>query len=81
VCVCARARAKPPQVLGDTSQLMGPLVIRAIIDYGKAHNSDGTHHGSLGAGVAMAIGLFLLTVTASVCQHQVRGAACAWDKR
>ena len=80
------------KVVGDTSQMMSPLVVRvrllsslplslsflityslrtfqAIINYtekGKEENDR-----NIGRGVAMAIGLFLLTVTASICQHQV----------
>ncbi|KAI0833290.1 ABC protein [Trametes gibbosa] len=61
------------KVMGDTSQLMGPLVVKAIINYGKEHAavlSAGKTPPDLGRGVGMAIGLFCLTVTASVCTHQ-----------
>ncbi|KAH9856552.1 ABC protein [Lenzites betulinus] len=61
------------KVIGDTSQLMGPLVAKAIINYGKEHAavlSAGKTPPDLGRGIAMAIGLFCLTVTASVCTHQ-----------
>lgn len=85
------------KVFGDTSQLMGPLIVKvcglsldhfsctnyiytqAIINFGKAHYSA-THSTStstpsakvpnVGRGIAMAIGLFLVTITASICQHQ-----------
>ena len=55
------------QVLGDTSQMMCPLLVKAIIRFAQANG-----HGSanIGRGVAMAIGLYILTVMASVCQHQ-----------
>jgi ATP-binding cassette subfamily C (CFTR/MRP) protein 1 len=56
------------KVVGDTSQLMAPLVIRTLIRYAQAHGHGDT--ANIGSGVGMAIGLFLLTVTASVCQHQ-----------
>ena len=56
-----------------TSQLLRmcnsvTYVVQAIINFAKTGN-----HGSLetGKGFAMAIGLFLLTVTASIGQHQV----------
>ncbi|KAL5504423.1 hypothetical protein ACEPAH_8498 [Sanghuangporus vaninii] len=55
------------KVVGDTSQLMTPLLVKAIINFSK----EGSHSGAqVGRGVGMAIGLFLLTVTASICQHQ-----------
>ncbi|OCB92268.1 ABC protein [Sanghuangporus baumii] len=54
-------------VVGDTSQLMTPLLVKAIINFSK----EGSHGGAqVARGVGMAIGLFLLTVTASICQHQ-----------
>jgi ATP-binding cassette, subfamily C (CFTR/MRP), member 1 len=58
------------KVFGDTSQLMAPLVVRTIIRYGTTHAPH--DHSDIGKGVAMAIGLFLLTLSSSVCQHQVR---------
>lgn len=61
------------KVFGDTSQLMAPLVVRTIIRFGQARATarrDGTDVPDIGRGVAMAIGLFLMTVTTSVCQHQ-----------
>jgi ATP-binding cassette subfamily C (CFTR/MRP) protein 1 len=57
------------KVFGDTAQLMSPLVIRTIIRYAEQHHDGNT--AGIGRGVGMAIGLFLLTITASVCQHQV----------
>ncbi|KAJ3483697.1 hypothetical protein NLI96_g6138 [Meripilus lineatus] len=67
------------KVFGDTSQLMGPLIVKAIINFGKEHYAA-THPSSnsnsppkvpnVGRGIAMAIGLFLVTITASICQHQ-----------
>jgi len=53
---------------------MGPLVTKAIIRFAQqtaAAARTGQPKPSLGRGVAMAIGLFLLTITASVCTHQV----------
>ena len=61
------------KVVGDTSQLMGPLIVKAIINYGKeraAAVAAGREPPSVGRGVGMAIGLFCITVTASVSQHQ-----------
>ncbi|KAH7925482.1 ABC protein [Leucogyrophana mollusca] len=61
------------KVFGDTSQLMGPLILRAIIDFSEeraAAKVDGGTLPNIGRGIAMAIGLFLITVTASVCTHQ-----------
>ncbi|KDQ57350.1 hypothetical protein JAAARDRAFT_194496 [Jaapia argillacea MUCL 33604] len=62
------------KIFGDTSQLMGPLLVKAIINFGKAHyaaqHGAGTKAPNIGEGVAMAIGLFCITVMASVFQHQ-----------
>ncbi|KAI0711948.1 P-loop containing nucleoside triphosphate hydrolase protein [Cerioporus squamosus] len=61
------------KVIGDTAALMGPLLVKAIINYGKEHTAAvaaGRTPPSIGRGVGMAIGLFCTTVTASVCQHQ-----------
>ncbi|KAI0661576.1 ABC protein [Cubamyces menziesii] len=61
------------KVIGDTSQLMGPLLVKAIINFGKEHAASlkaGETPSSIGRGVGMAIGLFCVTVTSSVCQHQ-----------
>ncbi|KAG2037724.1 hypothetical protein BDR03DRAFT_1091732 [Suillus americanus] len=60
-------------VFGDTAQLMGPIVLRQIILFAQ-ERSDATAAGTpvpnVGRGIAMAFGLFALTVTASVCTHQ-----------
>ncbi|ORX36438.1 P-loop containing nucleoside triphosphate hydrolase protein [Kockovaella imperatae] len=61
------------KVFGDTAQLMTPLVVRALINFSKeVYNAD--HHGgqrpSIGRGVGMALGLWGLTITQSLCQHQ-----------
>ncbi|KAI0768143.1 ABC protein [Trametes elegans] len=61
------------KVIGDTSQLMGPILVKAIINFGKEHAAyfeAGKTPPGIGRGVGMAIGLFLITVTASVCTHQ-----------
>ena len=63
----------PLKVIGDTSQLMGPLLVKAIINFGKTHfaaKQAGEEPPNIGRGVGMAIGLFCTTVCASVCQHQ-----------
>ncbi|KAH9929982.1 P-loop containing nucleoside triphosphate hydrolase protein [Fomitopsis serialis] len=61
------------KVFGDTAQLMGPLLVRAIINFSEARvaaKAAGEPTASIGRGVGMAIGLFCITVTASVCTHQ-----------
>ncbi|KAG1821118.1 ABC protein [Suillus subaureus] len=61
------------KVFGDTAQLMGPIVLRQIIVFAEersAATNAGTPVPNVGRGVAMAFGLFGLTVTASVCTHQ-----------
>ncbi|KAG1843857.1 P-loop containing nucleoside triphosphate hydrolase protein [Suillus tomentosus] len=60
------------QVFGDTAQLMGPIVL------GKSFSAQecsaaivaGTPGPNVGRGIAMAFGLFELTVMASICTHQ-----------
>ncbi len=62
------------KVFGDTSQLMGPLLVKAIINFGKEHlaaTQAGHAPPNIGRGVGMAIGLFCTTVLTTVCQHQV----------
>ncbi|TFK93972.1 ABC protein [Polyporus arcularius HHB13444] len=61
------------KVIGDTAALMGPLLVKAIINFGKEHVAAvaaGRTPPNIGRGIGMAIGLFCVTVTASVCQHQ-----------
>nr|CAD98883.1 ABC protein [Phanerodontia chrysosporium] len=61
------------KVFGDTAQLMGPLLVKAIINFSKeraAAKAAGEHVPSMARGAGMAIGLFCLTVAASVSQHQ-----------
>lgn len=61
------------KVFGDTAQLMGPIVLRQIILFAQERSAAivaGTPVPSVGRGIAMALGLFALTVTASVCTHQ-----------
>ncbi|KAG1903686.1 ABC protein [Suillus fuscotomentosus] len=61
------------KVFGDTAQLMGPIVL------GKSFSAQersaaivaGTPGPNVGRGIAMAFGLFELTVMASICTHQV----------
>ncbi|PSR78986.1 hypothetical protein PHLCEN_2v7173 [Hermanssonia centrifuga] len=61
------------KVFGDTSQLMGPLLVKAIINFGKdraAATQAGKEPPGLGRGAGMAVGLFCITVFTSVMQHQ-----------
>ncbi|KAF8802448.1 P-loop containing nucleoside triphosphate hydrolase protein [Phlegmacium glaucopus] len=61
------------KVLGDTAQIMSPLVVKGIINFAKARQTAKANHEpepNLGIGVMMAIGLFLVTVCASIGQHQ-----------
>ncbi|KDR79020.1 hypothetical protein GALMADRAFT_244748 [Galerina marginata CBS 339.88] len=61
------------KVLGDTTQLMGPILIKAIINFAKKREAAKLHglpKPNVGVGIAMAIGLFLLTVSSSIGQHQ-----------
>lgn len=63
------------KVVGDTAQLMSPLVTRQIILFAQErarHTADPEQFAQphIGRGVGMALGLFFLTIMASVCQHQ-----------
>ncbi|KAG2050217.1 P-loop containing nucleoside triphosphate hydrolase protein [Suillus hirtellus] len=60
-------------VFGDTIQFMDPVVLRQIIVFAEersAANTAGEPVPNIGRGIAMAIGLFALTLTASICNHQ-----------
>ncbi|KAH7105792.1 ABC protein [Auriculariales sp. MPI-PUGE-AT-0066] len=61
------------KVVGDTAQLMGPLVTKSIIRFAQSRTrarEEGSPMPSIGRGVAMAFGLLLLTIAASIFQHQ-----------
>ncbi|KAG8940930.1 hypothetical protein FRC00_012675, partial [Tulasnella sp. 408] len=61
------------KVFGDTCQLMGPLVSKALINYSKERmyrKAAGQPDPGIGRGIAMAIGLGLLTIFASIGTHQ-----------
>ncbi|KAJ3722534.1 ABC protein [Lentinula raphanica] len=59
------------KVFGDTCQMMGPLVVKAIINFAKARSAtDEAERPVIGRGIAMAIGLFLMVICTSICQHQ-----------
>ncbi|KAF9048460.1 ABC protein [Panaeolus papilionaceus] len=61
------------KVFGDTSQLMGPLILKAIINFAKRREhakETGEPTPNIGIGIAMAVGLFCLTICSSIGQHQ-----------
>ncbi|TRM64247.1 P-loop containing nucleoside triphosphate hydrolase protein [Schizophyllum amplum] len=61
------------KVLGDTSQLMSPLIVKAIINFARERataKAEGRPEPNVGAGVGMAIGLFCCVILQSVCTHQ-----------
>lgn len=60
------------KIIGDTAQLMGPLVSRDLIRFAQeraAAHSAGQPGPNIGRGVGDAIGLLLLTCMASIFQH------------
>ncbi|KAG1750696.1 ABC protein [Suillus lakei] len=60
-------------IFGDTAQLMGPLVLRQIIVFAEERSaaiSAGKPAPNVDRGIAMALGLFLLSVTQSICTAQ-----------
>ncbi|KAL5632055.1 hypothetical protein ACGC1H_000172 [Rhizoctonia solani] len=58
------------KVVGDVSQLMAPLLIKAIIQFAQERSRGGPNAPHIGQGIGLAIGLPLLTICASVCTHQ-----------
>lgn len=63
------------KVVGDVSQLMIPIVSKAIINFGKeraAAKAAGQEPPNIGRGIGMAFSVGLLTILFSVAAHQVR---------
>ncbi|KAI6039827.1 ABC protein [Pisolithus marmoratus] len=61
------------KVVGDATQLMGPLVLKAIITFAEqrsAAHSAGEPLPNVGRGIGLALGLWVLTIVASVCINQ-----------
>ncbi|KAJ7642099.1 ABC protein [Roridomyces roridus] len=61
------------KVVSDTSQLMGPIIVKSLINFSKDRaqaKAAGEPIEGVGRGVGMAIGLLCILVTASICQHQ-----------
>ncbi|KAJ8487815.1 hypothetical protein ONZ45_g14189 [Pleurotus djamor] len=61
------------KVFGDITQLMGPLLVKAIINFGKdrsASQQAGTSPPNVGRGIAMAIGLFFIVSINLIPQSQ-----------
>ncbi|KAJ6475599.1 ABC protein [Mycena sanguinolenta] len=57
----------------DTSQLMGPIIVKALINFAKARTlaqAAGETPPNIGNGIGLAIGLLCIIVSASICQHQ-----------
>ncbi|KIK99142.1 hypothetical protein PAXRUDRAFT_132675 [Paxillus rubicundulus Ve08.2h10] len=57
----------------DTAQLMGPIVLKSIITFAEeraAARTAGEPGPSIGLGIGMALGLFFLTITTSICTQQ-----------
>ncbi|KAJ7717861.1 ABC protein [Mycena metata] len=61
------------KVVSDTSQLMGPILVKSLINFAKARTAAkalGETPANIGNGIGMAIGLLCVIVVASICQHQ-----------
>jgi len=61
------------KVVGDISQLMMPLLIRALIQFAQERGAAvaaGSKPPAYGRAIGMAIGMFILTIFTSLCQHQ-----------
>ena len=62
------------KVVGDTAQLMIPLIVKAIINFSRdkeAAKAAGQPEPGIGNGVGMAIGLLCCIILQSLCTHQV----------
>lgn len=54
---------------------MSPLLLKELVNFGSeraARKAAGEPAPGIGKGVALAVGLCLLTIFTSVCNHQVR---------
>ncbi|ELU37127.1 ATP-binding cassette transporter protein YOR1 [Rhizoctonia solani AG-1 IA] len=58
------------KVIGDVSQLMAPLLTKAIIQFAQERSRGDSNAPHIGRGIGLAFGLPLLTICASVCTHQ-----------
>ncbi|KAL0573575.1 hypothetical protein V5O48_008389 [Marasmius crinis-equi] len=61
------------KVVGDTSQLIVPVLVKIIINFAKSRataREDGTPLPGLGPGIGMAVGMLCLVILSSVTQHQ-----------
>ncbi|KAJ7259774.1 ABC protein [Mycena rebaudengoi] len=61
------------KVVSDTSQLMGPILVKALINFAKARGAakaKGEKPTNIGHGIGMAFGLFAVIIVTSICQHQ-----------
>ncbi|KAL1739021.1 ABC transporter transmembrane region-domain-containing protein, partial [Schizophyllum fasciatum] len=61
------------KVVGDTGQLMIPLIVKAIINFSgekERAKEQGTPEPNIGRGVGMAIGLLCCIALQSLCTHQ-----------
>ncbi|KAF8175919.1 P-loop containing nucleoside triphosphate hydrolase protein [Mycena galopus ATCC 62051] len=61
------------KVISDTSQLMGPILVKSLINFAKATaaaKAAGEKPPNIGNGIGMAFGLLCVVVCASICQHQ-----------
>ncbi|KAL4079849.1 P-loop containing nucleoside triphosphate hydrolase protein [Scleroderma yunnanense] len=61
------------KAIGDTSQLMGPLILKSIVSFSEERSAALASGGTpphVGVGIAMALGLWFLTILTSVCTNQ-----------
>ncbi|QRV96276.1 ABC transporter transmembrane region [Ceratobasidium sp. AG-Ba] len=58
------------KVVGDATQLMAPLLVKAIIKFAQERSQGGPDTPHMGKGIGLAIGLPLLTIWGSICTHQ-----------
>ncbi|KAF7289946.1 ABC protein [Mycena indigotica] len=72
-CTYSNASYVNPQVVCDTSQLMGPILVKSLINFAKDRalaKDNGQVPPNVRRGIGLAIGLLGVIVIASICQHQ-----------
>ncbi|KAI6009305.1 ABC protein [Pisolithus marmoratus] len=61
------------RVVGDVAQIMGPLVLKAIISFAEQRSAAhlaGEPLPNVSRGIGMALGLWILTIVTSLCANQ-----------
>lgn len=69
------------KIVADTLQVTSPLLVKALIRFSTEYHAAeaaGTAPPSIGKGVGMAIGLFLMLMLSSICESRALGGKKVW---